>query len=333
MSTNMRLPVIACREMPENASIHVIYRLEPHNPDPAYFRERTDRNIGWITLPEQEMLKKCVVGIAGCGGMGGLLASIFVRLGVGEVRIADCENFDVSNINRQYAASRSSVGISKALETARLVRAISDDTTLVVYPQGITESTVQTFLEGCDIVCDEIEFWAIGSRILLHEHALRLDIPLINCSTVGFGTRLFLFDHRGQTIRRMLGFSLAEATVLQDKIQSRTASHEEILCVMERMLATLVPEAPEYGDPSTLYRSLESCTRRLREECRAPIIATNPPMASGFAADHTLLYLLQKKGVRRAIVTLPKTPGYLYFDAALMVAKVVTKEVSHDSTA
>ncbi|CAN5741295.1 ThiF family adenylyltransferase [soil metagenome] len=327
MSSSLKVrEVFALPPIPEEDSV---YKLLPYGRGERYYRERTDRNIGWITPREQDRLRHSVVGIAGCGGMGGLLAAIFARLGIGEIRIADCEVFDVSNLNRQFAATSSTIGSSKAFETARMVRAITDDMTLAVYPQGITEKTVDQFLDGCDIVCDEIEFWALGARILLHERACQVPIPLVNCSTVGFGTRLFLFDHTGMTMEEMVGISLGNAYVLQERISNRTATHQEIQRVLFAMLNGLIPELPEYHHCNSPYLSRDECMRRLRDECTAPIIATNPSLASGFLANHVLLTLLSgSDGVQstRSIVRPPRTPGYLYFDSALMQAKVVLRE-------
>src|SRR5262245_28319752 len=130
-----------------------IYRV-PSLFDPQYYRERTSRNIGWISEDEQELIRNYSLGIAGCGGMGGMLGERFVRLGVGTVKIADIENFDTTNMNRQYAAVKNSIGKSKALSTGRMLRAITNDFTLEVYPQGICEEVVDQFLEGCSAVCD-----------------------------------------------------------------------------------------------------------------------------------------------------------------------------------
>lgn len=318
--------IVECTDLPAEPDENVAYRMLPKHVDDSYYRERTDRNIGWITQEEQAALSRATVGIAGCGGMGGLLANIFIRLGIGEVRIADCERFDISNINRQYAASRQSVGTSKAFETARLVRMVSDDATLVVYPQGIVEQTVDTFLEGCDVICDEIEFWAVGSRILLHERARQHGISLFNCNTVGFGTRLFLFTPDGETMETCLGLSAQEATTLQSRIQNREASPDEVRAVMEAMLRGLVPELPEYCPEDANYRTVDAARGRLFAENKATIIATNPPLASGFLADHVLLHLLGRSSVRRTIPRIPPPPGYLYFDAAFMRAAIVERK-------
>src|SRR6266568_2247332 len=106
----MNIPVVVCYDVPENPSTHVIYKFLPKHPDEAYYNERTDRNIGWITREEQnEILRKSVVGVAGCGGMGGKINETFLRLGIGEVRTGDSEVFDISNINRQLAAGRATV--------------------------------------------------------------------------------------------------------------------------------------------------------------------------------------------------------------------------------
>jgi|SRR5665213_425349 len=301
------------------------YRLLPQSADEKYYRERTDRNIGWITKAEQDSLKHAVVGIAGCGGMGGLIAATLVRIGIGEVRIADNEVFDTSNINRQFAATRRSIGKSKADETAKMIREISDDTTLVVYPQGINEQSVSHFLEGCDVVCDEIEFWAVGARILLHQKARALGVSVFNCNTVGFGTRLFLFEPDGYTMEEQLGLSFERAMELQQKIQSRTATAADIKIVMDALIAGLIVELPEYSADTTIYSTVETGLKRLVEEGRAPIIGTNPPMASGFLSDHVLFYLLRNSAVKRNVVRPPKAPGYLCFDAGLLEAKKVSR--------
>ena len=289
----------------------------------GYYQNRTDRNIGWITPVEQDILRQSVVGIAGTGGMGGLLAATLVRLGVGEIRIADTETFDVSNINRQFGALRSTIGRSKALETARLLRNISDDVTLVVYPDGITENTADSFLEGCSVVCDEIEFWAIGSRILLHQRARLQDISLFNCNSVGFATHLFLFRPDDCRIEDMFGLSYAESSTLEHGIRNHTATVEEIQYVMEIMLRTLVPNLPEYCIDDSTYKTEPAVRARLLRENCASIIATNPPFATGFLANHILLHLVAESVVHRKTIIPPAPPGYLYLDAGLLEARIV----------
>lgn len=289
----------------------------------AFYSERVNRNIGWITPGEQAILRQSVVGIAGCGGMGGLLAATLIRLGIGEVRIADTEVFDISNINRQFAAFHSTIGKSKAEETARQLREITPDVRLVVYPEGIVSGTVGDFVSGCHLICDEIEFWAIGSRIMLHQVAQSQGVPLITCSSVGFGSRLFYFDHAGMDMAEMLGFTLSEAMYLQLEIQNNTINENDVQRVMKAVLSGLIPELPKYSEDGNSYDDKATCIKRLMQEQRASIIATNPPLASGFAANHALLSLLSSKGSARSIPSIPPTPGYIHLDAVKLIAKQV----------
>ncbi len=316
--------VTECFDLPERPQQTRIYRLLPKHPDPAYYRERTDRHIGWLTPEEQDMLKSRRVGIAGCGGMGALLAERLVRQGIGEVRIADVERFDVSNINRQAAATRTSVGMPKAFATARMIREVSDDTTLVVYPQGISEETAQHFVSGCDIICDEIEFWATGARVLLHREARKKDVTVFNSNTLGAGVRLFHFTRTSGTMEECLRLTYRQAKFLEKKIRTRTAQPKHKQAVMDAIITGLMPRLPNYT-ASPEWNDRDVFHDRLFKEGKGSILATNPVMATGFLGDHILFFLLDRFGsVKRNYQRPPEMPGYLYFDAMEMKAEVVT---------
>lgn len=298
--------------LPDAPEPHTAYRLIPIDPDPVYYRERTDRNLGWITPEEQEILRTAVVGIAGCGGMGGILAGHLTRAGIGEIRIADIEVFDASNINRQFGATRSTIGKSKAWVTAQLTRAITDDATLVVYPQGITEDTVDSFVEGCDVVLDEIEAFALAARILLHQRARHHGISLLNCNTVGFSANLFLYGPHTMTIEEATGIDREEAIRLEAALKQGDSVATDIIA--RAMLRAVVPILPEYRPDESETDHL-AFSRRFIGERRVPIIATNPLFAAGFLADHLLLFLIRNSGVHRDVVPIPPMPGYLHVDA------------------
>ncbi len=299
------------------------YILTPRQADESFYRERIDRNIGWVSPQEQEQLRNTTVGIAGCGGMGGLIAQTLLRAGIGRIKIADCELFDASNMNRQFGATRETIGHPKASATARALRRISDDSEIHVYPQGIGEATVESFLEGCDIVCDEIEFWVVGARILLHQRARAKGIPVLNCNTVGFGTRLFLFTPEAMAMEDMLALDYAEACQLERRIAEKTVTPKERARVLASVAMALVPEPPSYTSPSSLWANRGMGMRLLAEKGKAPIFGTNPVLATGFLADHLIFQLLKNSEVRRGrLARVPPAPGYLYFDAGLMKARV-----------
>lgn len=81
-----------------------IYRGE-YNSD--LYWERVDRNLGWLGNSEkeqkerQEKLRDAVIGIAGTGGIGGAVALRLIRMGVRNLKLADPDQFDITNIQRQ----------------------------------------------------------------------------------------------------------------------------------------------------------------------------------------------------------------------------------------
>lgn len=310
-------------ELPRESSSGEVYRLVPRDVGPDYYSERTDRNIGWITREEQEVLRGASVGVAGCGGMGGQIAEKLLRLGVGELRIADNEAFDISNINRQFAAARSSIGRSKVLETARMMRAITDDTTILVYPDGVNEDVVFDFVKKCDVICDEIEFWCLGSRILLHRAAREAGIPVFVGNSLGFGSQLFLFTPTSMTMEECLGLTYEEAGALQEKVRDRTARTDELARIVAIAARTLCSEWPEYYPEHSPLKNRILTRTRLLGEGRAAVVATNIAFAGGFVADRIVLHLLRNSAAKRSIAEIPEMPGYGYLDAAIMQAKVV----------
>lgn len=313
--------VIECYDLPEVVDASVVYRLLPNDFSVTGYAERTDRNIGWISRAEQNMLRDQTVAIAGCGGMGGLVAATMIRLGIGTVRIADPEVFDASNLNRQFAANLSTIGESKAIETARLIRGIARDTTVEVFPRGVAQENVKKFVADATVVCDEIEAFATDARILLHQHGRQEGTTIFNCNTVGFSTFLFRYVKNSMTVEEAFGLSYDEAVLLRQKNAEGDLSARKRL--VDTLMRAVVPALPDYAPGQDLINT-GAFYRRMYKEGRVPIIAPNPVMAAGFLCDHVLLEILTLFGCPRDVVRAPAMPGYLRFDAARMNTSVHT---------
>jgi len=94
--------------------------------------------------------------------------------------------------------------------------------------------------------------------------------------------------------------------------------------VMETVIKGLVPRIPEYCAMNQDFLNKDEVQKRLIIESKAPIIATNPPMAAGFLANQILMDILRRfSTIDRVFVYPPDMPGYIYFDTALLKAEVV----------
>jgi len=116
--------------------------------DDAFYWERVDRNLGWLgnTAEEQrdrqELLRDAVIGVVGTGGIGGAVAARLVRMGALNLKLADPDHFDLSNVQRQYGAGKDTIGRNKAEVVAEKIYALTGDVNIDVYPEGITPESL-----------------------------------------------------------------------------------------------------------------------------------------------------------------------------------------------
>lgn len=303
-------------------SCDTIYIMPAQNVDETYYAQRTDRNIGWITPKEQQMLRGKTVGLASVGGIGGAVSMMLLRTGIGRLKLADLETFDTSNINRQFGATRGTVDVSKIKAVTRELRAVSDDCDLVLYPMGITEASVDHFLDGCDIVLDGIDYWAVGARVLLQKKARERGIPVMNCSTVGYGSRIFLFTPDGMSMEECLGMTYEQAKQYETMSRNKTISKIDRLKVATALSIGLLPEPPSYTKMTEEAGNIQAIRKLVLEKGTAPGVGASCWLACSFAANQIIFYLLKDTPLKRNVVLAPPAPGYLYLDVGFMRAKV-----------
>lgn len=139
--------------------------------------ERYIRNIGAITEAEQSLLLNKKVFVAGCGGLGGNIIDMLLRIGVGEIRCADGDEFCESNLNRQIFSNENNLGTSKAKAALNHACNVNSSITFVAYTDFIKEDNATTLIGGCDIVIDALD--NIESRKILKNACNKLNIPYV----------------------------------------------------------------------------------------------------------------------------------------------------------
>ena len=260
---------------------------------------RFSRNLGFISEAEQQKLIDSTVAIAGAGGDGGLLAEQLARMGVGSIRLADPESFELENINRQAGATTKTIGKNKAYVVGELIREINPEIELEVYEEGITENNVEEFVDGADLVVDETEFTLHAIGVALARQARHKNIPNLMAFNLGFGTTVTTYQPKGSTLEKTLGLS-------------ETATLEEI-AEQKVPLSRWLPYLPKYGDIEVLSK-VES------GEKPAPSIAPGVALAAGVAATQATLNLLQGQNKRSKPVY---APDALVMDALAGEVKIV----------
>jgi molybdopterin/thiamine biosynthesis adenylyltransferase len=157
------------------------------------------RNIGWLTQDEQSRLRKSRVAIAGLGGVGGAHLLTLTRLGLGNFNIADFDDFDVHNLNRQVGAYLPSMGQPKLSTLAEMAQDINPELDLRLFPEGVKAENVDEFLRDVDVYVDGLDFFALPARRMVFAKCREKGIPVLTAAPLGMGVALLYFSPVGMS--------------------------------------------------------------------------------------------------------------------------------------
>ncbi len=175
--------------------------------------ERYIRNLGALSEEECALLRGKTVLVAGCGGLGGYLIEMLLRIGVGEIRAADGDRFEASNLNRQLLSLPEFLGRPKAEVAAERAAAVNPDVRFMAVPEFVTEANVRQLIRGCDAVLDALD--NISSRHILSKACAEAKVPMIHGAICGWSAQAAIV---------MPGDNLMEQIYPEDAVLSDKAS-------------------------------------------------------------------------------------------------------------
>ncbi|MCR3955773.1 MAG: HesA/MoeB/ThiF family protein, partial [Gudongella sp.] len=145
---------------------------------------RYDRNKSLISQKDQDLLAGKTVAVIGAGGLGGYLAELTVRLGIGKIILIDGDVFEESNLNRQRFSNEHNLGKQKALEAKRELERINSQVEIVAIHDRITTENSLDLVKGADLVLDGVD--NARTRLLLQDACRELEIPLVHGAIGGW---------------------------------------------------------------------------------------------------------------------------------------------------
>jgi molybdopterin/thiamine biosynthesis adenylyltransferase len=167
--------------------------------DGFHYERAFSRNVGWVTVSEQATLRKSRVAIAGLGGVGGAHLLTLSRLGISHFNIADLDDFDVHNINRQAGAFMSFMGQPKIHTMAQMAKDINPETDLRLFPKGVQPDNVDEFLNDVDVYVDGLDFFALPARRMVFAKCREKGIPVLTAAPLGIGVAFLYFSPTGMS--------------------------------------------------------------------------------------------------------------------------------------
>ncbi len=158
--------------------------------------EQRDRYSRHMLVPEigmegQQKLLDAKVLLLGAGGLGSPTALYLAAAGVGTLGIVDDDVVDLSNLQRQVIHTTARVGVPKVDSAEESIHALNPDVNVVKYQTRIDASNIVEIIKDYDVVVDGVDNFP--TRYLLNDATVRLKIPVVSASILGFDGQLSVF--------------------------------------------------------------------------------------------------------------------------------------------
>ncbi len=144
---------------------------------------------GWGE-PAQQRLKSACAFIAGAGGLGSPLALYLAAAGVGRLIIADRDQVELSNLNRQVLHGTARIGHAKAQSAARTLGELNPGVRVEPHVAEIDEAFLDAEAGDADLVIDCLD--NLPTRRALSRYCRRTAKPLLFGAIWGLEGRVSL---------------------------------------------------------------------------------------------------------------------------------------------
>jgi len=129
--------------------------------------------------------------LLGAGGLGSPAALYLAAAGVGTIGIVDNDVVDLSNLQRQVAHSNDRIGVPKVDSAEIAIHEINPDVNVEKHPVRLGADNIMEIIEGYDVIVDGLDNFP--TRYLLNDASVRLQIPVVSASILGFEGQLSVF--------------------------------------------------------------------------------------------------------------------------------------------
>ncbi|WP_435770893.1 adenylyltransferase/sulfurtransferase MoeZ [Nocardioides sp. SYSU DS0651] len=144
-----------------------------------------------VGMAGQKRLKNAKVLVIGAGGLGSPALLYLAAAGVGTLGIAEFDEVDESNLQRQVIHGQSDIGKPKALSAQESIAEINPLVQVVVHNERLDNDNVMDIFRGYDLIVDGTDNFA--TRYMVNDAAYFLGIPYVWGSIYRFDGQASVF--------------------------------------------------------------------------------------------------------------------------------------------
>lgn len=148
-----------------------------------------------IGLEGQKKIRSSKVLVVGAGGLGSPIIQYLAAAGTGTLGVADFDEVELHNLNRQIIHTESRVGLSKVKSAETFVENLNHQIAFTGIEEKINENNAEDILSQYDIVVDGSDNFS--TRYLVNDTCIKLKKTLVYGSILGFSGQVAVFNHNG----------------------------------------------------------------------------------------------------------------------------------------
>ena len=162
----------------------------------AFTNEQLERYSRHIILKEvgakgQKKLLNSSVLIIGAGGLGAPAALYLAAAGVGTIGIADADEVDLSNLQRQVIHATKDIGKAKVLSAKESMEAINPDVTVKTYQTFVDSETIMDLIKDYDFIIDGTDNFP--AKFLINDACVMAKKPFSHAGILRFQGQLMTY--------------------------------------------------------------------------------------------------------------------------------------------
>lgn len=147
-----------------------------------------------ISIEGQSRLLASRVLVVGAGGLGSPVCMYLASAGIGEIRVADDDVVELSNLQRQIMHTNERLGQSKVASAAVAMTQINPELRVIPLPVRLAGDALAEQVAAVDLVldcCDNFQ-----TRHAINRACVQAGVPLVSGAAVRFEGQVCVYDTR-----------------------------------------------------------------------------------------------------------------------------------------
>ncbi|MGD8785402.1 MAG: molybdopterin-synthase adenylyltransferase MoeB [Thioalkalispiraceae bacterium] len=181
-------------------------------------------------MGQQKLLDSSVL-IVGMGGLGSPIAMYLAAAGVGHLIIADFDQVDLSNLQRQILHSTEDIGKDKVDSAYEALHKLNPEVVVTRFKQQLTTDNLNDLVPQVDLVIDGCDNFA--TRFAVNQACVQHHKPLVSGAAIRFEGQISVFPNDGQ------GFPCYQCLYKDEGEEEQTCSENGVLAPVVGMIGSM----------------------------------------------------------------------------------------------